>query len=353
MACGRLWRYWSIHQEIRSLAPVFRGRFDTPFLIAADTLAEKRAEWRGSRASPLRVSIRVTTMSIYDEWNRLSARIRGLVAASELSASLFAKHEDAYGTVVHLGKLAHSITAAVNGFGASLDLSERLVKQKIHDAVERVWSVIDPASGEAKSTTTALRQNCILSAVVTLSALETEVSYLLFDRQSAIRLRTERAFEHLQRSIVVDETVRQRWKHAFESDEVECEKLGAVHLLGHGIWAFKANAAGGRTDLVYQEPLHDLVHAMRSSEGLVLTEWKREKAERQDVTKSFEQARTQAKAYASGVLAGTELTRVRYAVVVSEQQVEIPDDLLDGNITYRHINVAVSPRVPSGHRLRF
>lgn len=156
-------------------------------------------------------------MSIYDEWDRLSARIRGLVAASELSTSLFAKHEDALGTVTHLGSLAHSIACAVNSFGGSLDLSEFPVKQKIHDAVERVWSVIDPASRSAKGTTPALRQNCILSAVVTLSALEAEVSYLLCDRQSAIRLRTERAFEHLQRSIVVDETV-------------DCEaSLGTLH----------------------------------------------------------------------------------------------------------------------------
>lgn len=287
------------------------------------------------------------TMSIYDEWNRLSARIRGLVAASELSASLFAKQEDTLGTVVQLGKLADSIAGAVNSFGGSLDVSEFPVKQKIYDAVERVWSVIDPASGSAKAATPALRQNCILSAVVTLSALEAEVSYLLFDRQSAIRLRAERAFEHLQRSIVVDESVRQRWEHAFESGEVECERLGAVHLLGHGIWAFKVNAAGGRTDLVYQEPLQDLLHAMRSSEGLVLTEWKRHEAEGRDAASSFKKARAQAKAYASGILAGTELTRVRYAIVVSAREVEIPDEFLDGNITYRHINVAVSPHVPS------
>jgi hypothetical protein len=229
-------------------------------------------------------------MSI-DEWGRLSARIRGLVAASELSASLFAKQEDALGTVVHLGNLAASITAAVNTFGGSLDLSESPVKQKIYDAVERVWSVIDPASGSAKSNGPGLRQNCIFSAVVTLSALEAEVSYLLFDRQSAIRLRAERAFEHLQRSIVVDVSVRERWKQAFDSGEVECEKLGAVHLLAHGIWAFKVNAAGGRTDLVYQEPLQDLSRAMRSSEGLVLTEWKRLEAEGRDAVSSFIKAR--------------------------------------------------------------
>jgi len=44
-------------------------------------------------------------MSTYDEWNRLSARIRGLVAASELYASLFQRNEDALGALVNLGRL--------------------------------------------------------------------------------------------------------------------------------------------------------------------------------------------------------------------------------------------------------
>jgi hypothetical protein len=48
-----------------------------------------------------------------------------------------------------------------------------------------------------------------------------------------------------------------------------------------------------------------------------------------------------------GVLAGAVLTRVRYATVVSDEDLEIPDDVFDCNITYGNINVAVNPRVPS------
>jgi hypothetical protein len=33
-----------------------------------------------------------------------------------------------------------------------------------------------------------------------------------------------------------------------------CEKLAGVHLLLHGIWAFKVHAAGERTDLVFPQP---------------------------------------------------------------------------------------------------
>ena len=285
-------------------------------------------------------------MSTYDEWNRLAARVRGLVSASELSASLFAKQEDALGTLANLGRVAQQVTASVNGFGGSLDISESVVKRKIHDTVERIWTLIDPATGSASSSAPGMRENCIRSALVALAGLEAEVSYLLSDRQSEIRQRAERAFAHLQRSIVVDETARQKWDRAFQAGEVECERLGAVHLLSHGIWAFKVNASGGRTDLVYQEPMHDIGTATRSSEGLVLTEWKKMK-EGREPNDCFAAARGQAKSYSSGVLAGTELARVRYAIVVSRMDIEVPDDALQEGISYRHINVAVDPRVPS------
>lgn len=79
---------------------------------------------------------------------------------------------------------------------------------------------------------------------------------------------------------------------------------------------------------------------------MVLTEWKKV-SDAQQVNERFSEARMQSKAYASGILAGTELARVRYAIVVSRQDVVVPDDVVEGDITYRHINIAVEPRVPS------
>jgi hypothetical protein len=86
---------------------------------------------------------------------------------------------------------------------------------------------------------------------------------------------SERAFVHLNRSIVVYAAVQRNWKEAYSAGETECEKFGAVHLLAHGIWAFKVDGASGRTDLVYQEPLLDLLNVRRSGDGLVMTEWKK------------------------------------------------------------------------------
>ncbi len=97
---------------------------------------------------------------------------------------------------------------------------------------------------------------------------------ILADVQLPLRALSDRAFQHLQRLIVVDDEVRRKWQAAFAKGEVECEKLGAVHLSGHGIWAFKIDASGGRTDLVYQEPAGGLIKEQQYAEGLVLTEWK-------------------------------------------------------------------------------
>jgi hypothetical protein len=57
--------------------------------------------------------------------------------------------------------------------------------------------------------------------------------------------------------IVVDKNVRAKWQAAWKKSgghETRCEQLGAVHLLSHGIWAFKTSA-NGATDLVYSDPI--------------------------------------------------------------------------------------------------
>ena len=128
----------------------------------------------------------------------------------------------------------------------------------------------------------------------------------------------ERAFIHLQRSIVVDPSVKKLWTEAYDGGEVRCEGLGAVHLLLHGIWAFKASATGERTDLVLGQPLTDLSQAEASAEALVLTEWKVIRNSKELDTKA-EQAYRQASAYVKGVLAGFELAECRYLVLVSKR----------------------------------
>lgn len=280
-------------------------------------------------------------MAIVGEWALLSARIHGLVKAAELGSALFANHGDSVGMMKRLGESTDKTLDELAAFGRALSATDGNVRETIQAEEKRLRPLLSNSSS-----TQEMRQIHIRTALVGLAALEAEVSYLLSDHQASIRSRVELAFQHLQRLIVIDHDVRDRWLKAFQAGEVECEKFGAVHLLSHGIWAFKVNATGGRTDLVYQEPLQDTRAAASAAEGLVLTEWKKcRNGDNPD--RQFAAARTQAKDYAAGVLGGIELTRVRYAILVSEKSINVPDDITEGAVTYRHLNVAVAPATPS------
>jgi len=174
-----------------------------------------------------------------------------------------------------------------------------------------------------------------------------EFNYLTSDLEGiALRL-TARAFTHLQRSIIADESIRDKWIEAFKNHETACEKLGSAHLLLHGIWSFKANSEGERTDLILGEPLRDknLNEVYLTADGLVLTEWKLVK---NNSKKKYEEALNQAGLYAKGSLASIELKGYRYLVIVSEDFLrDLPDDIEQEGIVYKYINIAVNPSTPS------
>jgi hypothetical protein len=77
----------------------------------------------------------------------------------------------------------------------------------------------------------------------------------------------------------------------------------------------------------------------------VLTEWKKAKLTK-DADQKFVEGRKQAALYSKGILGGSELASYRYVVVVSENRITPPVDVVEGAVTYRHINIAVSPRSP-------
>jgi hypothetical protein len=180
------------------------------------------------------------------------------------------------------------------------------------------------------------------AVLVKLAAFEAETTFYFHDTREKLRSACELAFVHLQRLIVVDEDVRAKWRQAFADGEAKCEKLGAVHLLWHGIWAFKFYALGARTDLVFPEPIN--FEGQTVDVGLVLTEWKKATV---DVAQVYAQAQKQAAMYSEGVLAGIELVSHRYAVVVTEKYAQPPSDIEINGIVYRHINIAVDPDSPS------
>ena len=183
-----------------------------------------------------------------------------------------------------------------------------------------------------------------------LAALRSEFTYIISDREAISKRITERAFIHLQRSIVVDSEIRKKWQEAFSEREEQCEQLGAVHLLSHGIWAFKVNAAGGRTDLIMNEPLPSFTEIEGAVDALVLTEWKLVRTNAELFGK-IESAKRQAAIYSTGVLGAVELAYYRYLVMVSEHNMAMPEDEIVGAVKYRHINIAVNPLTPSAAAL--
>ena len=282
-------------------------------------------------------------MQYQNEWKALSNRIRGLTEALHLHAAILAVNSnDSFSVsgklLEHIWKIGRALRAFKDTFGYTLP----------RQALEAIGTILSQTpeftAGMPVSETSDMRRERVWASVVMLSAFEAEMTFALSDNQEAVLARSERAFSHLQRSIIVDPKVSAEWKAAFKKGEVACEKLGAVHLLLHGIYAFKAHADGGRTDLVFQEPV-EFEGELRFAEGLVLTEWK---AVTQDnVGIQCEQARSQAAKYAQGVLGGTELTSYRYIVGVSNDYVHFPQDVNERGVIYRHKNIAVSPKVPS------
>ena len=251
------------------------------------------------------------------------------------------RSNDTYGRAKYLRSQAGGIIAAL---GAFRDAYRSALPEATIKAIEAVIAATDPIVRSDEGTTDT-RQEQTWAALVLLATFETELSFLLTDAQEHVRSRTERAFAHLQRLIVADDVTRQKWQAAYARGEVSCERLGAVQLLQHGIWAFKVNAAGERTDLVYQQPAGDLHNEQRLADGFILTEWK--KATPGNVGAQVATARSQAKRYAAGGLGGIELAGWRYLVVLSERTIMMPDDVREDEIVYRHINIAVDPEVPS------
>lgn len=186
--------------------------------------------------------------------------------------------------------------------------------------------------------------------LIFLSCLRAEVAELLADKEAPIAASVELAFAHLQRSLVVDDSLRSRWRAAWMKNETTCERLGGVHLLQHGLWGFKTDSTGERSDLVLGEPVLDIERsALLASRGLILTEWKRARARQAhtSIDKLAKQARSQLAAYSGGHLVGVELRRVRYVVIVSEHEVAIAPEVTVQDFVVRQINIAVDPQSPS------
>ncbi len=282
-------------------------------------------------------------MSYAEEWSAIVARIRSLKEAGSFYAQLVSVNkDDSFGVGRGLTNQCKSITDEIVSFRdrhviALPTTATAVVERYVSSSAARSLSERGEGSGQPRAGLTAL------------AAFEGEMTYVLSGRQERLRLRSFRAFQHLQQLLAVDEEARKRWKEANKSKRGEdhCERLGAVHLMQHGIFAFKVAGIGAVTDLVFREPV-DVESASLGAEGLVLTEWKVAKPDNTD--KMFEEAKEQAALYAGGVLGGLELRSHRFLVIVTEQRLPravIPSYAEAGGVKYHCVNIAIAPLTPS------
>lgn len=285
-------------------------------------------------------------MTYMDGWKAISIRIKGLMQAGELHARFLGINtSDSYGRANTLRKQCEYILFSLSSYcdehQGSLPPDVLAV---VRDFITNYRDLINKDTGTPDSIGARVQ-----AALVFIAGLESHVSFLLSDSQAIIRAKSERAFAHLQRSIVADSEFKEKWSKALSTDEVACEKLGATHLLLHGIYAFKVSAEGERTDLVFQDIRNDLADEQRYADGLVLTEWKVAKNDA-EAANQFKAAKSQAARYAKGSLGGSELAGYRYLIVVTNDHVQVPPDIIENTVTYRHLNIAVHPRTPSGKK---
>jgi hypothetical protein len=294
-------------------------------------------------------SWKVYWMTWTEDWESLAARIDGLIRAGEyLTHTLGVANEDPY-TVINnaIAPEFKEVTECIEQIGhayrdelppAAIKALDRFVSRNWHQYVTKQVGKISR-----------------LQPISALAAFRSEFEYLIRDIEIATRNLVDLAFEHLRRQLVVDEEIRGKWQIAFSVHETHCERLGAVHLLSHGIWAFKISSAGAATDLVFPEPVERYTKlSRRIARAQVLTEWKRTQSI-DDIDMDAKTARQQTQIYTAGALGDLELKNTRYIVLVIGFDDPGPiDDVVENSVTYRHVLISVkqAPRASEQARSR-
>jgi hypothetical protein len=193
-------------------------------------------------------------MSWRTDWQAISAQIYGLVESGKFhlqAIAPFVREDDHYKTISkRLIPHTQMIYETIKEYKKTYTSLPSPVHACLGKFIEDFGARFTPELSIGASAPID-----IASRLTLLASLQSEITYYLSDFSAVAKRRSERAFSHLQRSIVADVAVRDRWRDAFNAGETACEKLGGAHLLLHGIWAFKVNAEGERTDLVFGEPL--------------------------------------------------------------------------------------------------
>jgi hypothetical protein len=270
-------------------------------------------------------------------WRAISARIVGLVEATNFLLRTYRIQNQNTGEV---GRLLRELK--------QIQEELKTLHQDCHGQIPPLAAAsLKEYCGEPIATSSASGDATELQLLARIQVFRAKFDYLIRDSEIEARSITELAFHHLRRLIAVDADVREKWKLAYSNGEISCERLGAVHLLAHGIWAFKARGGHAETDLVYGE-VDGLSRTQieRVARVVVLTEWKVVR-DPKDINKKAGEARRETDEYEAGVLGDLELKRTRYIILIGQRQNRPPEDVEQRGILYRHIWIPVEPESPS------
>ena len=175
-------------------------------------------------------------MNWYHEWQALSARIQGLLDAGVFFYSAL-QHSSADDQSVRKKILLRDAQQIFSSLNDYLQSYRSAFPERALASLERFLNQKEIKEFNFNPSGAQIRGR-VQFALTSLAAFRSEFSYVISDTQAVALRITERAFVHLQRSIMVNDDIRKNWIAAFDIGETKCEKLGALHLLSHGIWAF-------------------------------------------------------------------------------------------------------------------
>lgn len=162
-------------------------------------------------------------MSVLEGWTEIASRIAATVEAMDALVRLSTNGEDSYG--VHKEISARNRAALIE-----LRNFEERHRAVLPEPVRTI--IVGFVSGERAN---LIGENPDLrrakAGSLFLGLLAGEVTRLLANQDLVVRMRTERAFRHLQQVIATDPNVQAKWTAALDAGEVACERLGATHLL--------------------------------------------------------------------------------------------------------------------------
>lgn len=287
---------------------------------------------------------------VYSEWNILSKRILGFLKVIEFSYNSFNKNPDGNSTanqrIINNGKsIFESLTTFQENYENTLPKN---VNDEIRCFLEQEGSYF---KGEDLSAT--LKNERVAMFAIIFSLLESKISYYMKNNQVYIHKAVEIAFSHLQRMLEVDKEMQEKWSSA--KGEINFEMFGALHLLSHKIYAFKADSKTQKTDLIFQsldertKHEEEIQRLKDSVEGLVLTEWKVVNSQN-ELENQINIAKNQASIYSTESLSSLELASCRYLIMVSEKHLVIPkrfQEFTENAILYRVVNIVYRPNSPS------